>query len=238
MRRELLSSEWDGCQSPPCVPYVDVLFTSGAGVDALDLEKVCENVARAASVNVSAVSVTADAATSASSRVTITVGARSSMQAISIVDLLSASLSSADAATALIGVPVEGTPSCSITEGDEPEPEPEGGGDASISGAGSPALVFAAAGAGGGVLLLALLFAYCWWRRHRAEKDHGLKKSVEKDPSAPAKKTAARTVSATRDSGSSASAPPAAIPKIKSAGRPLRASGKGRATVEPMTRIV
>lgn len=237
MRRELLSSEWDGCQSPPCVPYVDVLFTSGAGVDALDLEKVCENVARAASVNVSAVSVTADAATSASSRVTITVGARSSMQAISIVDLLSASLSSADAATALIGVPVEGTPSCSITEGDEPEPEPEGGGDAS-SGAGSPALVFAAAGAGGGVLLLALLFAYCWWRRHRAEKDHGLKKSVEKDPSAPAKKTAARTVSATRDSGSSASAPPAAIPKIKSAGRPLRASGKGRATVEPMTRIV
>ena len=86
------------------------------------------------------------------------------MQATSVVDLLSASLSSAAAATVLIGVPVEGTPSVNCEHGAH-----EGGGDANS--ASSHEVVFATASTGAGVLLLALIFAFaCYRRRKQATK--------------------------------------------------------------------
>jgi hypothetical protein len=113
-RRELfLADEWEGCESLPCVPYVDVQFNPAGAVDASGLASIRANVALAAGVNATAVMVQAT-----SERVTVTVGAKTSARAIVILDGLSAALSSTADATALLGVPVEGTPSVAIHSDD------------------------------------------------------------------------------------------------------------------------
>ena len=109
-RRELfLADEWEGCESPPCVPYMDAQFTPAVAVDVSDLASIGANVALAAGVNATAVAVQAT-----SERVTVTVGAKTSARAIAILDGLSAALSSTADATALLGGPVERTPSVAL----------------------------------------------------------------------------------------------------------------------------